>query len=238
MIGKRRHEFMPKDDADWHEANDREVVEAGRPLEFEEYSRIKGRSITWLTTKFPLRDAQGRIYAIAGISTDVSERKRAEEALRESEERFRSVLDNSRDCIYRLNLQTGRYEYISPSAEKAVGFLPDELRAQDAETALAAIHPDDVPAMRAALAQLDQTGEANAEYRQRAKNGDYRWLSNHMSLTRDSTGRPLYRNGNIRDITGRKQREDEVRARSSRQKRPAARRGNSWRTSAMNSAPP
>ena len=59
MIGKRRHEFMPKDDADWHEANDRQVVEAGRPLEFEEYSHLKDRSITWLTTKFPLRGRAG-----------------------------------------------------------------------------------------------------------------------------------------------------------------------------------
>jgi len=82
MIGKRRHEFMPKDDADWHEANDRKAVEAGGALEFEEYSQLKGRSITWLTTKFPLRDAQGRIYAVAGISADVSERKQAEARLR------------------------------------------------------------------------------------------------------------------------------------------------------------
>ena len=81
MIGKRRHEFMPKEDADWHEANDRQVIEAGRALEFEEYSQLKGRSITWLTTKFPLRDAQGRIYAVAGISADISERKSMQEEL-------------------------------------------------------------------------------------------------------------------------------------------------------------
>ncbi|MEN6333769.1 MAG: PAS domain S-box protein, partial [Phycisphaerales bacterium] len=83
MIGKRRCEFMPREDADWHEANDRQAIEAGRALEFEEQSQLQGRSITWLTTKFPLRDAQGNIYAVAGISTDISERKQAEEALRE-----------------------------------------------------------------------------------------------------------------------------------------------------------
>jgi PAS domain S-box-containing protein len=84
MIGKKRHEFMPKDDADWHEANDAKVIEMGRALEFEEHSQLKGRSITWLTTKFPLRDVQGRIYAIGGISADVSERKRMEDELRKS----------------------------------------------------------------------------------------------------------------------------------------------------------
>jgi PAS domain S-box-containing protein len=83
MIGKRRHDFMPKQDADWHEANDRQVIKAGKALEFEEYSRLKDRSITWLTTKFPLRDVQGRICAVAGISADVSERKRAEKGLKE-----------------------------------------------------------------------------------------------------------------------------------------------------------
>ena len=86
MIGKRRHEFMPKDDADWHEENDRQAIEAGRSLQFEEHSRLEDRLITWLTTKFPLRDAQGRIYAVAGISTDVSERKQAEEDLRKTAE--------------------------------------------------------------------------------------------------------------------------------------------------------
>jgi PAS domain S-box-containing protein len=82
MIGKRRHEFMPKNDADWHEANDRQVFEVGRALEFEECSHLEDRSITWLTKKFPLRDAQGRIYAVAGISADITKRKRAEEALK------------------------------------------------------------------------------------------------------------------------------------------------------------
>ncbi|MDD5170038.1 MAG: ATP-binding protein, partial [Syntrophales bacterium] len=105
---------------------------------------------------------------------------------------------------YRLNMQTCRYEYISASAERIVGFSPAELMARDAETALAMIHPDDLSAVRAALARLKETGVERLEYRQRAKSGEYRWLSNHMSLTKDSRGRPIYRDGNIRDITERK----------------------------------
>jgi PAS domain S-box-containing protein len=95
MIGKRRHEFMPKEDADRHEANDREAIAAGRALEFEEQSQLS-RSITWLTTKFPLRDPQGRIYAVAGISTDITERKIQEERikllLREVNHRSKNLL--------------------------------------------------------------------------------------------------------------------------------------------------
>ncbi|HCE44194.1 MAG TPA: hypothetical protein DET40_11660 [Lentisphaeria bacterium] len=81
LIGKRRHDFMPQTDADWHEANDRKVIEEGRALDFEEQSELPGRSITWLTTKFPLRDAEGKIYAVGGFSTDITERKRAEAEL-------------------------------------------------------------------------------------------------------------------------------------------------------------
>jgi PAS domain S-box-containing protein len=84
MIGRPRRDFMPLEDAQWHEANDRQAIEAGEPLEFEEYSQLHGRNITWLTTKFPLRDAQGRIYALAGMSADISARKQMEEALRRS----------------------------------------------------------------------------------------------------------------------------------------------------------
>ena len=126
MIGKRRHEFMPKEDADWHEANDRQVIEAGRALEFEEYSQLKGRSITWLTTKFPLRDAQGRIYAVAGISADVSERKQAEEALRESEERYRGVVENTTAIILRLD-PSGVINFANSRALEFFGYAADEL---------------------------------------------------------------------------------------------------------------
>ena len=141
---------------------------------------------------------------------DITDIKKVQEAIQKSEERYHSVLDNSRDVIYRVNLQTGRYEYISPAVQTVVGFSPDELMAQDFETGLTMIHPDDMPAMRVALARLEETDQTKAEYRQRAKSGEYKWLSNYMSLIKDGTGRPLYRDGNIRDITESKQAEEDL----------------------------
>jgi PAS domain S-box-containing protein len=148
------------------------------------------------------RDADGSIACRVVIS-DVTVSRQAE-ALRESEARFQSVLDNSQDVIYRLNMQTGSYEYISLAAEKLTGFSRDDLMAHDVETSLSMIHPDDMPALREALERLEETGQEEVEYRQRVRSGDYLWISNRMSLTRDSAGRPLYRDGNIRDITRRK----------------------------------
>ncbi|MGB9939096.1 PAS domain S-box protein [Methanosarcina sp.] len=140
-----------------------------------------------------------------------SKRKQIEEALRESKERFRSVLDNSKDLIYRQNMQTGRYEYISPYAETVTGYSVDEFLAMNAETAISKIHPEDIHAMKSALAYLNDTGKVEVEYRYLTKNGNYRWFSNHMSLVKDSVGLQLYSQGSIRDITERKRTEETLR---------------------------
>jgi PAS domain S-box-containing protein len=174
-------------------------------------TRVDGSKADLLLSATPLQAADGRTIGCVITMVDVSEHRRADEALRASEARFRSVLENSRDVIYRVNVQTGHYDYISPAVETVVGFSPSELAAMDAETSQALIHPDDAPVLRAAVARLETNGTADVEYRQRAKNGDYRWLSNHMSLAKDSSGRPLYRNGNIRDITEQKQAEGALR---------------------------
>ncbi len=93
MIGKRRHEFMPEEDAHWHENNDRQVFESGIAREFEEYSQLNGRSITWLTTKYPLRDTEGKIYAVGGISADITERKKMEAELAAAKEHLEEQVE-------------------------------------------------------------------------------------------------------------------------------------------------
>jgi PAS domain S-box-containing protein len=174
--------------------------------------RPDGSQADVLVSATALRGAEDKAIGCVVNLVEITELSRAQNALRESEARFRSVLDDSRDVIYRLNVQTGRYEYISPSVVAMVGYSPDELMALDSEASLAMIHPDDVAAMQAALARLSDTGKADVEYRQRGKTGEFRWLSNRMSLVKNSLGRPLYRNGNIRDITERKQADEKLRA--------------------------
>lgn len=135
----------------------------------------------------------------------------ANEALTESEERFRSVLDNSLDCIYRFNMRTREYEYISPSCESTIGFSRCELNSHIGELALGEIHQDDLLALREALSRLDGVGQADLLYRQRHRTGEYRWISNHMHQANDELGRPLYRSGNIRDVTESKRAEEALR---------------------------
>jgi PAS domain S-box-containing protein len=170
------------------------VAEGGAPSCFETYFEPMQRHFH-VTVTSPGRGQ------FATVFEDITERKRAEEALHESEERFRSMLDSTQDVLYRVNLQTGRYDYISPSCEHLVGYSPDELMALDAETSLAMVHPDDRWLLREAIATSEASGKAEATYRQRSKDGDYRWLSNRMTLTGDAAGAPLFRVGNLRDVT-------------------------------------
>ena len=131
-------------------------------------------------------------------------RLEAENALKESEERLRSVLDNSRDVITRVNLQTGVFMYVSPAIETLLGYSADEFKNAGWKASLDMIHPDDLTKVRSVLAILEDTGRGEAEYRLRTKSGDYVWVSNHLSVTKDDRGQPLYGDSSIRDVTERR----------------------------------
>src|SRR5438105_9036530 len=87
--GKTDAELWPAAFAAAVRANDLRVLDALQPLEFEERGPDPTSPVTFLAFKFPLFDAHGEPYAIAGISTDITHRKIDEARLRESEERFR-----------------------------------------------------------------------------------------------------------------------------------------------------
>lgn len=177
----------------------------------------KNGEYRWLSNHMVLvRDTDGRALYRNGSIRDITQAKAAEEALRRSEERFRSVLDNSKDVIYRQNIQTGRYEYLSAAAESIFGFTPEEMMAPEAKGLWTRVHPDDRAVADSALSRVERLGEAEAEYRWLTKKNGYRWLSNHMKCVRDKEGKPLYRNGNVADITMRKQAQESLRANEER----------------------
>jgi PAS domain S-box-containing protein len=97
--GRKDHDVLPHEQASAFHANDLEVLTAGVPIEFEEVSQQEDGPHTSIVHTFPLFDAAGEIYAIGGIVTDITERKRSREAVQHSEERFRSVLDTATDAV-------------------------------------------------------------------------------------------------------------------------------------------
>jgi PAS domain S-box-containing protein len=153
------------------------------------------------------------------VLEEITGRKRAEEELRESEQRFRSILDNSLDALYRRNLLTGRYEYFSPAVEPITGFSVNEMAAMGEAGILACVHPDDLPTVLSDKMEFSQqVASGTVDYRFLCKDGTYKWLSDKFHINYDAEGRPLVREGIVRDITERKRyiQEIEFLARTSR----------------------
>ncbi len=145
--------------------------------------------------------------AVSFVIRDITERKRMEEVLHESEERFREVLEHSLDMIYSLNLQTGKYGYVSPSSEKLLGYSPEEFLALNQDELISIVHPDDAEKLEQNIADLITHKEGSvlsAEYRVKHKDLGYRWVSDNRSVVYDEGNIPIAIVGSLRDIDERK----------------------------------
>jgi two-component system cell cycle sensor histidine kinase/response regulator CckA len=147
------------------------------------------------------------------IIRDITKHKQSEQTLRESEERFRMVLESSMDNLYRRNLKTDTYDYMSPAVERILGYSPEEILSMPLVSVMSMMHPDDADTVKRVIGE-SMTSDRSAyllEYRFRHKDGQYRWLSDLFTVVRDAQGYPLYFVGNVRDITERKQSEQMLR---------------------------
>jgi len=147
-------------------------------------------------------------YSNLKLAQSLVERESLLDALQESEERFRSVLENSLDVAYRRNLQTDSYDYMSPVVKKITGFSAQEISSMNASETLGRIHPDDRLIVTSGLAQACNTGFGTLEYRFKHKDGKYRWFSDHFTVNKDQNGSLLFSGGIVQDITERKKAEE------------------------------
>ncbi|MGB6837509.1 MAG: PAS domain S-box protein [Dehalococcoidia bacterium] len=173
----------------------------------------KDGTLFWCYANVSTFDHPGHGRVWVTYHTDITERKQAEEALRESDQRSREVLEASRDMVYKLNVEAHKFEYVSPAVQPLTGFTPQEFVSMGFDEVTARIHPQDQPEFRTRAEELPAClGEARAgsaiEYRWQRKDGKYRWLSNSWVLLRDDNGQPAAIVGTVRDITNRKRTEE------------------------------
>jgi PAS domain S-box-containing protein len=105
--GKTDSEIVPPEQAAEYRANDLKVLRAGLAMEFEEIALLEDGPHTSIVHKFPLFDTHGNIYATGGVATDITERKRAEEARRYSEEQYRTVVEAASDAVISVDENGG-----------------------------------------------------------------------------------------------------------------------------------
>ncbi len=128
IIGDTDYSLVWRRQADLYRADDREVVTTGQPkLNYEEPQDTPDGGRIWIkTSKVPLRDLEDRVIGVLGTYEDITEHKRAEEALRESEERYRGLFANSIEAAFTADLK-GNFTDVNSGFETISGYGRDEI---------------------------------------------------------------------------------------------------------------
>jgi len=150
------------------------------------------------------------------VLRDVTERVRNAEALRISEAKYRSLVENIPVITYLLTPdETFTPLYVNPQVEMLLGFRPEEILA-DSALIRSRLHPEDRERARQALTRVfTANGPVEAEYRIFRKDNTMRWLKDTAVLVRDEAGKPLFIQGVAVDVSGTKFAEEEIRKLSS-----------------------
>ena len=181
LIGRTDFDFFSAEHAQPAFDDEQRIIRTAEPIIGQEEREVfpDGRVAWAATTKLPLRDAAGAIIGTCGISQDITARRLAETMLRESEERWRTLLANSQEIVTLVNAD-GVLSYVSPSIKRWLGHDPDDVLGDDAASLL---HPDDTAAFRATFA----AAAADTERRQfpihhRIRHQDGTWHSLESTL--------------------------------------------------------
>jgi PAS domain S-box-containing protein len=138
IVGKVDYDFYPKELAEKYRADDKRIMRSGKIEELEERYIQNGEDRFVHTVKIPLKDEQNRVNAILGIFWDITQHKRAEDALHQSEEKYRLLVENANEGI--IVAQDGWLKFANPKMTEIMGYSGEELLSKPF---VEFIHPDD-----------------------------------------------------------------------------------------------
>lgn len=157
-----------------------------------------------------VRDEDGQPLRMVGTVQDITDRKRAEKALKQSEDRYNLAMQTANDGLWDRNLETGEI-YFSARWKEMLGYKYDEIpnRREEWEQR---VHPDDYQRVLEDLRRCCEGTEPYymSEYRLRHKDGSYRWVRAKGAVVVGESGRPTHFAGSHVDITERKKMEEEL----------------------------
>ena len=178
------------------------------PYETQQF-RKDGTTLWTETMANPVFKHEGQLIAFQGVTRDITDRKRVEEDLRESEEKYRLLVENSYDIIYTLNTE-GIFTFVSPALTELLGLPPKQLIGQSFQQI---VHIDDIPMCLDFLHKVLNTEQRQdgVEYRVKHINGEWRWHRTNAVPFKDETAKVIGLQGIARDITKSKRMEEELR---------------------------
>jgi PAS domain S-box-containing protein len=221
QYGMSREEFLGRTPADFY-AHDieygrriwRENLDKGRQIMITDERRADGSQI-WIEGQYvPLFNEEGKFIGHFGIQRDITERKKQEEALRASEDRYRLAAENTGQLIYDLDLATGQIQWAGAILQ-VTGSTPEEFAQVNLQKWTTLIHPDDYAV---ATKELERTISTKTPYhviyRFKRKDGSYIYVEDNGDFLLDAHGKPYRMVGAMKDITERKQAEAKLKEQS------------------------
>ncbi|EEF60390.1 PAS/PAC sensor hybrid histidine kinase [Pedosphaera parvula Ellin514] len=212
LLGKPFTEFVPPEHVPTYQAAFEENIRTGKDtLDYESFLVRKDGTIVALSANATvIRDSQGNPVGITGISKDISERIRAEQALKDSEKRYELAVSGSAAGLWDWNILTDEI-YYAPRLRELLGYsqneFPDRLSSVNEK-----LHPDDYERVWAAIREhLERRTTYNIEFRLLTKTGDYHWFLGRGQALWEESGKPYRMAGSISDITERKYTEQALR---------------------------
>jgi PAS domain S-box-containing protein len=185
-----------------------ECAQKGIPYDEEmEIITANGRRVWVRTIGEPVKDEAGKIVKVQGAFQDITERKQAEEKIIESEQKFSSILHNTRDVIWSLSWPEMRVNYLSPSVEMLYGRKVRDF-VQRPALWQEMTHPEDAPGVEEAFRKLRETGKSEREARIVRPDGTIIWVSDRSWIVFGENGSAIRVDGITTDITERKRAEE------------------------------
>lgn len=209
-VGKTMREMAPDHEQHWFDIYGK-IARTGEPIRFENAARALGR---WYEVcAFRVGEPEQRRVAV--LFNDISERKRTDDALRESEERFRTLAESLEDVFYMTDLDRGTLLYLSPSYERVWGRPAAELEA-NLSAFTRSLHPDDHAIFLKGKETQGRGEPVVAEYRIVRPDGSIRWIFDRSFPVPGASGHRAA--GIATDITDRKRAEEALRESESQAK--------------------
>jgi diguanylate cyclase (GGDEF)-like protein/PAS domain S-box-containing protein len=211
IIGQHFSRFYPREDvARGKPAKELETVTREGRFEEEGWRVRKDGSVFWANVIItPLRDEAGQHRGFSKVTCDITERKRAEEALRETEEKYFRIFNEAVVGIFQTT-PGGRYLSVNPELARIYGYdSPAELMANRTDIAYQVfVDPSERELFKR---QVEEKGSVhNFEYQTYRKDGAKMWVLENARAVRDSSGATLYYEGTVANITDRKVAEERV----------------------------